>query len=185
MRLDAPRIAPLANDELSADQLRRITALGPEASRYNIFRTLARQPALLDAFLVWGSHVLTSPLDARLRELAILRTGYRCRAGYEWMQHHRIGLAVGLTDAEVARVKAGPGAPGWSPEQQAVLAATDALIDDHFIPDALWERLAFLGDTGRVELVFAIGQYVMVSMALNTLGIQPEAGATIDPDLRA
>lgn len=185
MRLSHPRIPPLADAELSPEQARLVAMLGPEAARFNIFRTLARQPALLDAFLVWGRHVLGSPLDAALRELAILRTGFRCRAGYEWMQHRRIGLAVGLSEAEIERVKAGPEAPGWNARQRAVLAATDALIDDRFLPDALWDALGFLGDEGRVELIFAVGQYVMVSMVLNSLGIQPEDGAVVDPDLRA
>ena len=55
MRLAAPRIAPLQDDELTEDQR---AALAPmSAGRLgplNIFRTLARAPKALTRFNEWG-----------------------------------------------------------------------------------------------------------------------------------
>jgi alkylhydroperoxidase family enzyme len=184
MRLEKPRIAPLGEGEMRAEQRAILEGAG-FAGRLNILRTLVRYPRMLKAFLSWGNHVLgTSTLDPVLRELAILRVGYRCRSGYEFVQHAEIAARVGVPEAAIARVKAGPGAEGWSEAERAVLAATDQLFERQFIDDAGWEALAFLGDEGRTELVFAVGQYQMVSMVLNTLGVQLEAGKVVDPDLR-
>lgn len=185
MRLNAPRIAPLVAAELSPEQRAILEGAG-FAGQLNILKTLVRYPDMLRAFLGWGNHVMgTSPLDAILRELAILRTGFLCRSGYEWLQHSLIASRLGMSDAAIARVKAGAAAEGWTAEERAVLAATDELVENHMLSDAAWAALSFLGDEGRTELVFAVGQYVMVSMVLNSLGIQAEEGQAIDPDLRA
>ncbi len=153
----------------------------------NIFRTLAHAPKALAAFLGWGNYVLSrrNALPEREREMVILRTGWLCKSGYEFAQHTRIGKACGLTDEEIGRIKAGPDAPGWTPLEAAMLRAADELVADHFVSDATWAALAELGDKGRMDLVFTVGQYTQVSMILNTFGIQVEDGQTVDPDLKA
>jgi hypothetical protein len=46
------------------------------------------------------------------------------------------------------------------------------------ITDATWEGLSRHYDEQQLmDLVFAVGQYTLVSMALNTLGVQLEQGA--------
>lgn len=186
MRLSAPRIAPLDLDQLDPDQAAALAPvktgrLGP----LNIFRTLARAPKALTAFLAWGSYVLSrrNALPERERELAILRVGFNCGAGYEWTQHREIGLAAGLTEAEVLAIKQGPDEPAWSESDRAILTACDELTRDFFVSDATWAALAPLGDKGRMDLVLTVGQYTQVSMILNSFGVQLDEGQTLDPDL--
>ncbi|MBW8294260.1 carboxymuconolactone decarboxylase family protein [Sphingopyxis sp.] len=193
MRLSAPRIEPVDLDRLDADQR---AALEPflvsdggkvgGGKILNIFRTLAHAPKALTAFLGWGNYILSkrNALSSRDRELVILRTGYNCRSGYEWTQHKRIGHDCGLTEEEIARIKTGPDAGGWSDLDRAMLRATDELSGDHFITDATWAALAPLGNKGRMDLVMTVGQYTQVSMILNSFGIQVEDGWDVDPDLR-
>ena len=198
MRLSEPRIEPVDLDRLDADQraaLEPFLAAGPKGQGgkvgggkiLNIFRTLARAPKALTAFLGWGNYILSkrNALTPRDRELVILRTGYNCRSGYEWTQHKRIGLDCGLSEDEIARIKAGADAAGWSDLDRAMLRATDELTADHFVTDTTWAALAPLGDKGRMDLVMTVGQYTQVSMILNSFGIQVEDGWTVDPDLKA
>lgn len=194
MRLNAPRIEPVDLDRLDADQRAALAPfLDTDVGRVgggrvlNIFRTLAHAPRALTAFLGWGSYILSkrNTLSARDRELVILRTGYMCRSGYEWTQHKRIGLECELTETEIERIKAGPDADGWSAIDRAMLRAVDELVADHFVTDATWAALAPLGDKGRMDLVFTVGQYTQVSMILNSFGIQVEAGWEVDRDLKA
>ena len=194
MRLDQPRIEPVDLDRLDADQR---TALDPFLASdggkvgggkiLNIFRTLAHAPRALTAFLAWGNYILSrrNALSPRNRELVILRTGFNCRSGYEWTQHRRIGLDCGLSEDEIARIKAGPDAGGWNDLDRAMLRATDELTADHFVSDTTWAALAPLGDKGRMDLVMTVGQYTQVSMILNSFGIQVEEGSEVDPDLKA
>jgi alkylhydroperoxidase family enzyme len=173
MRLTRPRLAPLDDEHLDAE-VRQLFGTGPVL---DIFRTLAHHPKLLKRWLVFGNHVLAkSTLAARERELVILRTGWLCRAEYEWGQHVVIGRAAGLTDDEVQRIGQGPAA-GWDARDRALLQAADELHADTCISDATWAALAAHHDTQQLlDLVFTIGQYTLVSMALNTLGVQPEPG---------
>ena len=193
MRLSKPRIEPVDLDRLDSDQHAALEPfLASDGGKVgggkilNIFRTLAHAPKALTAFLAWGNYILSkrNALSPRDRELVILRTGYNCRSGYEWTQHQRIGLDCGLTEEEIARIKAGPDADGWSDLDQAMLRATDELTADHFVTDATWATLAPLGDKGCMDLVMTVGQYTQVSMILNSFGVQVEDGWDVDPDLR-
>ena len=186
MRLAKPRIIPLDLDRADADQQ---AALAPvrdgKLGALNIFRTLAHAPKALTAFLGWGSYILSrrNALPARERELAILRTGFNCGAGYEWAQHCPIGLEAGLTEAEILAIKQGPEEPSWSVIDRAILTACDELTRDFHVGDATWAALAPLGDKPRMDLVMTVGQYTQVSMMLNSFGVQLDPGQTLDPDL--
>jgi alkylhydroperoxidase family enzyme len=151
----------------------------------NIFRTLVHAPKALRAFLGWGDYILSrrNALPAREREMVILRTGWNCGSGYEFAQHRRIGKLCGLSDEDIVRIKTGPDAEGWSPLEAAMLRAADELHADQFVSQASWDALADLGDKGRMDLVFTVGQYTQVSMMLNSFGIQLEDGDEPDPDL--
>ena len=178
MRLSQPRVQPLdpeTAEGLAKEQLERAAERGPVL---NITRTLANYPELSRAWGRFARHVLSeSSLPPRERELVILRMGWNCRSGYEFGQHRRIGQEAGLTLDEVERVKQGPDAAGWSEHERALLRATDELHADAFISDETWSALAASYDTQQLmDVVFAAGQYNLVSMALNTLGVQLEPG---------
>ncbi len=122
-------------------------------------------------------------LSERQREIAILRTGWNCRSGYEFSQHREIGLRCGLSADEIAAIKADPASGAWDPLERAILAACDELASDHFVGDATWAALAPLGDKGRMDLVMTVGQYTQVSMMLNSFGVQLDPGLAAEPGL--
>jgi 4-carboxymuconolactone decarboxylase len=116
-----------------------------------------------------------SALPPREREMAILRVGWLCRSGYEFHQHTRIGKQCGLSDAEIERLKYSPDATGWTEAESALLRAVDDLHGDQFIGEETWQLLGKHYDTRQIiDLVFAVGQYTLVSMALNSFGVQIE-----------
>jgi 4-carboxymuconolactone decarboxylase len=183
-RVDRPRIAPLEVEDwdpaLRAQLLgNRPAEMGDDAAPvFNIFKTLAHHPRLAGRFGQWGDQVLfRSTLSARDRELAILRVGWLCRATYEWQHHVAIALDhAGMTAADVELARAGPVAGSEAPDD-VLLRAVDELVGDHFVSEATWAKLAERFERMQlIDLVFAVGQYVMVSMALNSFGVQVEAG---------
>lgn len=177
-RLRTPRIPPLPPEEWDDDTRQLLTSLKREGRIFNIFATLARHPALLRRWLVFGTHILSkSTLPPRERELAILRMGWLCRADYEWGHHVAIGKDAGLTEAEIQRVAHGADATGWAPFERTLLRAVDELHHDTFISDATWQSLAARYNTQQLlDLVFTAGQYKLVCMALNSAGVQLEPG---------
>lgn len=178
MRLSSPRIPPLPESEWDDETRQLMAGLEREGQVFNIFRTLARHPGLLRRWLVFANHVLSkSTLPARERELAILRMGWLSRAGYEWGHHAAMGQQAGLSAAEVRRVAEGPQASGWDPFEAALLRAVDELHADSFISDPTWQSLAGRYSTEQMlDLVFTAGQYKLVCMALNSIGVQLEEG---------
>jgi 4-carboxymuconolactone decarboxylase len=180
MRLSKPRVPTRPTSEWDDDTHEVMTRIEQDGRALNIYRTLAHHPKLLKRWAVFGTHVLyRSTLPARERELIILRTGYLCRSEYEWSQHVVIGKAAGLTDDEIERIKEGPEARGWSADDSALLRAADELHFESFITDATWDELSKRFDTKQlIDVIFTVGQYHLVSMALNTLGVQLEEGAS-------
>jgi alkylhydroperoxidase family enzyme len=186
MRLTAPRIAPLTPDQLNDEQRQALKAFEGRPL-INIFATLAHAPKALTRFLEWGNYVLSrrNSLPEREREIVILRVGYLCKSGYEFTQHTRIGLAAGLSEADIVDLKKGADA-GWSAADAALIRAADELVGDHFISDATWAALrAHFDEKQCMDVVFTVGQYTQVSMFLNTFGVQLEPGQALDPDLKA
>jgi 4-carboxymuconolactone decarboxylase len=186
MRLSKPRIAPVEPADWTDEQKILLEPMAAQRPVLNIFKTLARDPAALKAFLGWGSYVLSrkNALPAREREIAVLRTGWLCRSGYEWTQHVPIGRRAGLTDAEITAIKVGAAGEDWSEADRAILTASDELHADHFISNGTWAALkAHFSDKQCMDLVFTVGQYTQVSMILNSFGVQLDPGQTLDPDL--
>jgi alkylhydroperoxidase family enzyme len=177
MELLKPRIQPVQENELTTDQRDLLDPLG-QSGRLNVFRTLVRYPKLFQRFLVFGRYVLEeSELPPRDRELLILRAACLCQAEYEWSHHAISGKQAGLTDKEILCIMEGPNAKGWSSFDAALLRAVDELHKNMFISDLTWDALARrYTEQQLVDLVFTVGLYSLVSMVLNSIGVQLDEG---------
>jgi 4-carboxymuconolactone decarboxylase len=171
-----PRMQPLAPEAWDDET----NALLGGGAKINIFGTLAHHPKLMKRWMVFGNHVLAkSTLPARDREILILRTGWNCRAPYEWGQHVAIGRSIGITDDDIVRIAAGAEAAGWDPFEACLLRAADELHNDQSLTDATYAELAQRYDEQQMlDLVFTVGQYHLVSMALNTMRVERDDGVT-------
>ncbi len=179
MRLDTPRI-PLVDPADFDDELKETFGGrdGAASTLPNIFRTLANHPKLASRWFVFGNHILSqSTLPPRDREILILRIGWLCQSEYEWAQHVRIGKRAGLDEGDIAGIKAGPDVDGWTAHERCLVQAADELRGDAFLADATWAGLAeSYTQEQMMDLVFTCGQYMLVSMALNSFGVQLDDG---------
>lgn len=178
MHLTEPRIPPLPESEWSDETRELMESIRRDGHVYKIFTTLARHPQLLKRWLVFASHVLSkSSLPAREREIAILRMGWLCRAEYEFGHHIAIGKQVGLSDEDINQIKEGPEATGLDPFEATLIRAVDELHANTFIGDATWKALTKRYSTEQLlDFLFTAGQYKLVSMVLNSVGVQLEEG---------
>jgi alkylhydroperoxidase family enzyme len=138
----------------------------------NIFRVMMNHPKLTRRWTVFAGHVLQKQsVPLRERELLILRIGWLNQAEYEWAQHVEIAKRGGITEAEIERVKQGPGA-GWNTHDAALLQAADDLFENSVVADSTWAALTANYSTEQMmDVVFTIGQYNLVSWALNSFGV--------------
>src|SRR5262245_25568822 len=178
MKPDKPRIEPLPESHWNDETRELLESIRREGRVFNIFPTLAHNPKLLKKWLVFASHILwKSTLPARHRELAILRMAWLSQAEYEWGHHVAIGKQNGLSDAEILRVTDGPEAAGWEAFEATILRGVDELNANTSLGDSTWSALAERYNTEQViDFIFTVGQYKLVSMALNSLGVQLEDG---------
>ena len=66
-----------------------------------------------------------------------------------------------------------PGAPGWSPVERELIRAVDEMRYEAMISDATWAALrAYYSDQQAMEALYTATQYQLVSMALNSAGVQ-------------
>lgn len=184
----AARIPALEDAELSEEQATLLERFKTPVGIPNLIRALANAPDVLEGFGAWGRHFLsernTLPVDRR--ELAILRTGLLCGCAYEWAQHVRVGLLLGLTEDQIQRVKSGPEAPDWSAADRVLLQAVDELHAQQTIKDETWLALGEV--TGfdqrqKMDLVFTVGHYTMVAMILKSFGVPLDEGLEADPEI--
>jgi 4-carboxymuconolactone decarboxylase len=187
MRLAKPRVQPVDLNNLDAEQKELLAPIIARGRVLNIFKTLVNKPKAAKRFMVWANYVISerNDLAPRDREIVILRIGFLCKSGYEWGQHVEMSKRAGLTVEEIERVKQGAGAKGWTEAEALLIKAADELHHDQFVSDATWAALRkHFTEKQCMDVVFTGAQYTLVSMILNSFGVQLDPGLPLDPDLK-
>lgn len=163
-----------------AGEAARAAGIPEDMAGLSVFRILLRHPALakelagtLRMLLFDGNR-----LDARLRELIILRIGWVTGAVYEWTQHWRLSIQLKIPERDLLAVRDWRNAAHLSEADRAVLAATDETLAQGRISDATWAACArhLASAEERLELVAAIGNWTLFSQLLKNLEVPLEEG---------
>jgi alkylhydroperoxidase family enzyme len=145
-----------------------------------IFQVLLNHPTLaralndLLATMLWHGK-----LDTRLRELAIMRIGWLTASDYEWTQHWRVALRLGVPADDLVGVQNWQAHNGFGPVERAVLAAADDVVRDGAVSADSWaacERELGPDPAVLIELVTAIGAWRMIASILHSLKVPLEDG---------
>jgi NAD(P)-dependent dehydrogenase (short-subunit alcohol dehydrogenase family)/alkylhydroperoxidase family enzyme len=141
-----------------------------------LFTTLSRHRRLYLPWLMFAGRLMPGGrLPRPDTELVILRVAHNTGCEYEWRHHEHMAQAVGFSADDVARVRSGPSAAGWSARQGLLLRAADELHAEHVISDELWSALSEeLSDVELIELCMLVGHYEMLAGTINSLRIEPD-----------
>ncbi len=171
-----PRIPYPSPESLSPLVRERLAGNPPNVTRMLVG---ASEPVYLGFGALAQGLMKGSPLDAKLRELAILRVGYISNCKYELFQHEPFGRFVGLTDEQLTAIKAGdPSSPVLDEQQSAVLAfVNEVVLNVRPSDEALAGVRAFLSDSEVIDLVMVTGNYMTVCRFLETTGIEVDEDA--------
>jgi len=173
-----PRIEPGTRRHLGLVNtgIARVLGIATGGRPPHIFTTLGRHRGLFRRWLWFAGALMPGgKLARRDSELAILRVAHNTGCEYEWSHHERIGRQAGLSEAEIARVREGASAAGWSEREATLLNAVDELLADRCIGDALWARLSDqLDEVELIEICMLVGHYEMLAMTLNSLAVEPD-----------
>ncbi|MDA8142049.1 MAG: carboxymuconolactone decarboxylase family protein [Desulfobacteraceae bacterium] len=171
------RVSIPTKEQVSEELRARFDKIEARGGRVlNIFKVMAHCPDVGRDFLKLGNSILMKGrLDARLRELAILRVGHLAKAHYEWTQHVTVARAVGVPEAQIHALPTWRESDQFNDHERAVLQYTDEMADNIRVSDATFQNVkTFLSEEQIVELTTAIGYYGMVSRILEALQIELE-----------
>ena len=168
------RIAPIALDQVADEHMERFGGRDNPRNQLNFFKVLIQHPALLANYEPLAMQLGRTPtIPLRDKEILVLRTLTLCGETYEMAHHRMIARTAGLSDEEFEAARQGSGALG--PFELALTGAAEDLVRGHRISDSNWKVLAERYTASQlIELVFMVGNYTLLSMIDNSLGIYPE-----------
>ncbi|MEZ5737533.1 MAG: carboxymuconolactone decarboxylase family protein [Novosphingobium sp.] len=150
-----------------------------DADKNPVLRTFAHHPQLANAFSPLNIHLLsTNTLPVKLRQIAIMRTAWLCKATYMWSSHLQTSVSCGLSPEMYGPIQRGADDPYFTDFERTVIRATEDLVNDRKISDANWDALrAEWNEKQMLDFMFTVGCYVMVA------GVMRSTGAERLPDL--
>ena len=146
-----------------------------QAPPLNLFAGMAHAPAAARATALLGGTILyDGKLDARTREMAILRVGHLLNCDYEVAQHEGIGRAVGLGNRELAAARTGDATDVGEESRLAMLWAEETAASGSASPALVQDTIRQLGPQRAVELSLVVGYYRMLAVFLKSFRIPIE-----------
>ena len=145
----------------------------------NIFKMLMHSPPAMNGWMEFFTTIRQRcELDARSRELAILKVAVINGAAYEFDAHAPVAMQAGVTQAQIDALKKGETPAGLTERDRAVLDYTDAMTRTITVPDAVFAAVRrHFNERLMVELTLTIGGYNLVSRFLVAMQIDHDAPA--------
>ncbi len=159
------------DDDLRPEHREMLADLPP----LNVFRMVAGAPRAVRPFLELGGAVLSTALDARRREIAVLRVAHATHAPYEWAQHEQLARNVGVSDAEIDAIDKEEPVASLDEECNLICRVADEVTRDVRLSDeALAQVIDRYGPRETAELILLVSYYNMVSRFLESTRVEVE-----------
>ncbi len=166
-----PKIPLPSDDELEPEQLELLANLPP----LNVFRMVAGAPRAMRPFMALGRAVLSTALDARRREIAVLRVAHATCAPYEWTQHEQLARNVGVSEEEIEAIGSEDAVTSLDEEANLICRVADEISRDVRLSDeALEQIIDRYGPREATELILLVSYYNMVSRFLESTRVEVE-----------
>jgi 4-carboxymuconolactone decarboxylase len=181
------RLPRLARTALDTDQVRVFDAIaGGDRAKDGSFPLTDREGALVGPFnallfspnvgdaiqQVGGALRFHCGLEPAVRELAILVVATHHDSEFERWAHEPIARRVGLSDGQVADLRAGLPPDFDSDTLTAVYDLCAATMAGGLVEDDVYRRAADeLGDAGVFELVTVLGYYGLLAQLMNVFEV--------------
>jgi uncharacterized peroxidase-related enzyme len=139
----------------------------------NVFRAMAHNPEMLEAFLALNATLPRTQLAGTLRELAYIKTSELNGCDYCLHHHRAIGKKAGLTDRQVAETADFESSDAYDDLQREVMRYAEQVTRHINVDDALFASLkTSLGDREIVELAMTVGIANFTNRVTETLRME-------------
>lgn len=146
------------------------------AMRQNFQRVYANSPSAMQAFMAVTTEVRNrSPLDVRLRELAILQVGRSAKSPYVFTHHVHQAIEAGASADDVRAVGSESAFAPADPLTAGVIVLARDMTSGEVVDERVFESLrSALGDLALMDLLFVIAHYIGMATLLRTLAVELE-----------
>jgi SAM-dependent methyltransferase/alkylhydroperoxidase family enzyme len=144
------------------------------------FNAMHHYPALGHALQELGAVLrFGGLLPDRARELVILTVAAAWESEFEWWAHHRIGREIGLTDDEIAAVRASAPMALDDHVERAALDVARATTSRGDLDEGEYARAYdALGDRMLIEVLTLVGYYALLALQMRVHRVPLPEGAT-------
>jgi uncharacterized peroxidase-related enzyme len=139
----------------------------------NVFRVMAHNPDMLDAFLALNATLPRTKLNGKLRELAYIKTSELNGCDYCLHHHRALGKKAGLSDRQVAETASAESSDAYDELERDVMRYAEEVTRHINVSDELLGRLKRkLGDREIVELAMTVGIANFTNRVTQTLRME-------------
>jgi alkylhydroperoxidase family enzyme len=172
-RADAPPEIVSRYDEVFGEGRDPVSQPGtPAGTPGNWWTAWARVPGILSAFSAYSYR--TAPIDPKLREIALIRTGYVKQSQFVFSQHCKSGRKAGLPEAKIAAIPYWTVADVFSPLERAILAYVDGqMLESGRVHDKVFEILKqHLSEEEILIFTYLINAYSLHATSTRALRLE-------------
>lgn len=154
-----------------------------ESSRGGVARNYAailNNPKAAGSMAGLGGYArFETPLDLRIKTLAILAAAREAGGHYVWTVNQRGAKEVGLSDDIIAAIREFRAPVGLAPADANVVQFVIEILRQHRVSDATYQALkAQIGDAGIIDVLVVSGYYHTLAHTLQALEVELPEGTT-------
>ena len=144
------------------------------------FAALLNNPQAAGKLAYLGGYVrFETPLDIRVKTLAVLATAREANAHYVWTVNQQDAHEAGLSDAVISAIHERRAPVGLEPKDATVVQFVLELLRHHRISDASFEALrSQIGDAGIIDVLVITSYYYSLGHCLQALEVDLPEGVT-------
>ena len=146
------------------------------------YAALLNNPQAAGAFAGLGSYVrFETPLDPRVKAVAILTAAREAGGHYVWTVNQRGAKEANLGDDVIAAIREFRAPSGLEANDATVVQFVLELLRHHRISDTTFEAVqAVVGDAGIVDLLVVVAYYHGLAHSLQALEVELPEGIETD-----
>jgi 4-carboxymuconolactone decarboxylase len=176
---EMPRLTPLTSrDQVAAGDRAGFDEIIASRGRINAPQSMLMYAPALSVRATALNDALRELLSAADFELAVLAAAREFDIDFVWAAHVPSAVSAGVSEATIEVVRARGELAGLMPREQVIVRLGRELVGGHALSAETFDAArAELGEQGLIEVITAMGYYVMIGCVLIATDMELPAGA--------